>query len=103
MMRSHSLAVLAVCSLLAAPAIADDDFTGRSIGSACFGCHGAAGANRTSIPPIIHGVPAEYIESAMKAFRDGSRPATIMGRIAKGYTDEEITAMANYISSQGGN
>ena len=39
----------------------------------------------------------------MKAFRDGSRPSTIMGRIAKGYTDAEITAMANYISSQGGN
>jgi sulfide dehydrogenase cytochrome subunit len=103
MMRLHSLAVLAVCSVLAAPAMADDEFTGRSIGSACFGCHGADGANRTSIPPIIQGVPAGYIESAMKAFRDGSRPSTIMGRIAKGYTDEEIAAMANYISSQGGN
>ncbi len=102
-MRSHSLAVLAVCSMLAAPAIADDNFTGRSIGSACFGCHGATGATRTSIPPIIIGVPAEYIESAMKAYRDGSRPATIMGRIAKGYTDEEIAAVAKYISSQGGN
>lgn len=102
-MRSHSLAVLAVCSALVAPAIAEDNFTGRTIGSACFGCHGDAGANRTSIPPIIQGVPADYIVSSMKAFRDGSRPATIMGRIAKGYTDEEIDATAKYISSLGGN
>lgn len=100
MMRSHSLAVLAVCGALAAPAIAGDEFTGRTISFACFGCHGAAGATETSIPPIIVGVPADYLVSSLKEFRDGSRPSTIMGRIAKGYTDEEIAAMASYISGQ---
>jgi sulfide dehydrogenase cytochrome subunit len=39
----------------------------------------------------------------MKEFRDDSRPSTIMGRIAKGYTDEEIAAVARYLSSQGVN
>ncbi len=102
-MRLHSLAVMALCGVLASPVSAVDEFTGRTIGSACFGCHGAAGANTTSIPPIIVGVPAGYIETAMKAFRDGSRPSTIMQRIARGYTDEEISAVAGYISSQGGN
>ena len=102
-MRFHSLAALALCSLLALPATADDAFTGRSIGSACFGCHGAAGATGTSIPPIIVGVPAGYIEQSMKEFRDESRPSTIMGRIAKGYTDEEIAAVARFLTSQGRN
>jgi sulfide dehydrogenase cytochrome subunit len=100
MMISRSLAVLAICSMLAVPVIAEDEFTGRTIGSACYGCHGAAGATETSIPPIIIGVPADYIVSSLKEFRDGSRPSTIMGRIAKGYTDEEIAAVASYISSQ---
>ena len=99
-MRVHHLTVLAVCNMLAAPVLAVDEFTGRTIGSACFGCHGAAGATETSIPPIIIGVPADYIIKSMKEFRDGSRSSTIMGRIAKGYTDEEITAVASYISSQ---
>jgi sulfide dehydrogenase cytochrome subunit len=100
MMRTPGLAVLAVCSLLAVPALAEDEFTGRTIAVACYGCHGAAGATETSIPPIIVGVPADYIETSLKEFRDGSRPATIMGRIAKGYSDEEIAAVASYISSQ---
>jgi sulfide dehydrogenase cytochrome subunit len=34
----------------------------------------------------------------MKAFKSGERPATLMDRIAKGYTDEEIEAMAKYFA-----
>jgi sulfide dehydrogenase cytochrome subunit len=89
-----------MCGMLAVPVMAEDEFTGRTISFACFGCHGAAGATETSIPPIIIGVPVDYLVTSLKEFRDGSRPSTIMGRIAKGYTDEEIAAVASYISSQ---
>jgi sulfide dehydrogenase cytochrome subunit len=100
-MNGRRLVVL-LCSLCPALALGVDDLTGRSIGSACFGCHGAAGANETSIPPVIVGVPEDYIVTAMKAFRDDSRQSTIMGRIAKGYTDAEIQAVARYIAGLGG-
>jgi cytochrome c553 len=36
----------------------------------------------------------------MKMYRDGKRPATIMHQIAKGYTDEEIVALADYFAKQ---
>jgi len=36
----------------------------------------------------------------MKAYKEGTRPATIMNRIAKGYSDEEIKAMAGYFAKQ---
>jgi sulfide dehydrogenase cytochrome subunit len=36
----------------------------------------------------------------MKAYREGTRPSTIMTRIAKGYTDEDFAAMADYFSAQ---
>jgi sulfide dehydrogenase cytochrome subunit len=102
MTKSSTLAVLAMVSMIAAPLQAADEFTGRTIGSACFACHGAAGASKSSIPPIIIGVPAAYIVRQMQDFRDDKRYSTIMGRIARGYTDEEIVAVAEYISSQGG-
>jgi sulfide dehydrogenase cytochrome subunit len=55
-----------------------------------------------AIPPIILGAPTAFIESALKGFRDGSRPSTIMGRISKGYTDDDIAAVAEYLSTRGG-
>ena len=55
----------------------------------CASCHGTNGANPGLIPRI-QGRSAEYIEKAMLQFKAGERPATVMNRIAKGYTDEEI-------------
>jgi cytochrome c553 len=36
----------------------------------------------------------------MQAFRSGERPSTVMGRIAKGYSDEEIHAIAAWVAEQ---
>ncbi len=100
MNRKH-LAILTILISCCNTAFAEDNYLGRSIGSACLGCHGAGSASGAAIPPIILGAPADYIESSLKAFRDGSRPSTIMQRIAKGYTDEDIAAVAQYFSAQG--
>ena len=63
--------------------------------TACSGCHGAGGA-----VPSLMGLPAADIGAAMRAYRAGARPATVMDRIAKGFADEEIEAMAAFLSSQ---
>jgi sulfide dehydrogenase cytochrome subunit len=36
----------------------------------------------------------------MQAFRAGQMPATVMDRIAKGFTDEEIQAIAAWYAAQ---
>jgi sulfide dehydrogenase cytochrome subunit len=41
------------------------------------------------------------IISQMKAFRDGSRPSTVMIRHAKGYSDAEVEMIAKYLGIQG--
>lgn len=102
MKYARLLAITLCYAIPVAPAIAEENITGRTIGSACLGCHGAAGALETSIPPIIIGVPEGFIVSALHSFRDGSRKSTIMGRIAKGYTDAEIVAVARYFAGLGG-
>lgn len=67
------------------------------LGMTCTACHGPGGKSQGPIPSLA-GLPAEHIASAMKAFKSGERPATLMDRIAKGYTDEEIEAMAKYFA-----
>ena len=66
---------------------------------ACLSCHGPlprAGA----FPPLLT-LDADATMSAMVAFRSGARSGTIMNRIAKGYTDEEIRAIAEEVAQIG--
>jgi sulfide dehydrogenase cytochrome subunit len=63
--------------------------------TACSGCHGPARAG-ASVPPLQGQSPDDMVE-AMRAFRTGQRPATVMDRIAKGFSDEEARAIANWL------
>jgi cytochrome c553 len=36
----------------------------------------------------------------MQAFKSGQKPATVMDRIAKGFTDAEIQAIADWYAQQ---
>lgn len=61
----------------------------------CTGCHAATKGVDTPVPPLAGRNPAD-IEAAMKAFRSGERPAAVMDRIAKGFTDAEVKAIAQW-------
>jgi cytochrome c553 len=49
---------------------------------------------------MLQGREPEEIVASMQAFRTGQRPATVMDRIAKGFTDEETRAIASWVSRQ---
>jgi sulfide dehydrogenase cytochrome subunit len=89
-------AALAFCLVLTvgAPAWAQAPLAAQG----CLGCHGAGGAGSTPIAGLA-GRPAGDLVAAMAAFRAGQRPATIMTRIAKGYSEAEIAAMAAYFAA----
>ncbi|MDO8933149.1 MAG: c-type cytochrome [Rhodocyclaceae bacterium] len=94
--------------------------TAAMLSNACAGCHGTHGASAGMTMPSLAGQSKEAIVDAMKKFRgvekkdaDGkpvlnaegkpvmeSRPATIMGRLAKGYTDADIDAIGDFFSKQ---
>ena len=67
--------------------------------SACSGCHPASANPRSGLPPLI-GRNAGDIVAAMQAFRSGQRAATVMDRIAKGFSDGEIEAIAAWYAHQ---
>jgi len=66
------------------------------LAATCAGCHGPNGASGGPATPTISGFNSEYFVEVMKGFASGEVPSTIMGRIAKGYTDDEIKKMADY-------
>jgi len=67
--------------------------------SSCAGCHAVSPKAETSVPRL-NGVPAAQIVAAMQDFKSGKRPATVMDRLAKGFTDDQIKAIARWYQGQ---
>jgi sulfide dehydrogenase cytochrome subunit len=66
------------------------------LANTCAGCHGTGGASTGPATPSIAGLEEEYFVDVMNEYKSGERASTIMGRIAKGYDDGEIAAIAEY-------
>jgi len=72
----------------------------RVLAATCGACHGTEGrAAEGQAMPRLAGQSREAIATSLRAFRDGSRSATVMHQIAKGYSDEEIDALAAYFAA----
>jgi cytochrome subunit of sulfide dehydrogenase len=67
--------------------------------ASCSGCHPANASADTPVPRLA-GRDAGAIVTAMLAYRSGQRPATVMDRIAKGFSDDEIRAIAAWFVTQ---
>ncbi len=97
--------------------------TPSMLSNTCAGCHGASGVSSGPATPSIAGMSEVYFINAMLAYKYGddedkvaaaaesvgvdaddidalSRGGTIMGRIAKGYSDKEIGAMAKLFAGK---
>jgi sulfide dehydrogenase cytochrome subunit len=74
--------------------------SGTMLADTCAGCHGTDGASGGPGTPSIGGLSKAYIIELMKEFRSGNIPSTIMGRIAKGYSDDEIQKIAEHFAAK---
>jgi len=74
--------------------------SGAGMAESCATCHGLDARPRGAIPRLA-GRDAAELAQALRDFRDGRRPGTVMGRIAKGYTDAEVDAVAAAIARPG--
>ncbi|QND72626.1 c-type cytochrome [Tardiphaga robiniae] len=64
--------------------------------ASCSGCHAAT----SQAIPNIYGRDADATRSTLLAFRNGSMPATVMTRIAKGFSEDEIGSIAAWLATQ---
>lgn len=89
-----------LCTMLSAKEVSSAEITrGVMLSNSCAACHGTDGKSPGEIPSI-NGKSAEFLSQALHDFREGKRPATVMGRHASGYTDDEIELIADYFSNR---
>jgi sulfide dehydrogenase cytochrome subunit len=73
--------------------------SGEMMTHTCAACHGTLGRlGDESFMPLA-GMPASQFITTMVDFREGKRPATLMGHVAQGFNDTEIRAMAQFFAA----
>ena len=97
-----SIQLFALALLLPAlpAAAADVNLPGARLAASCFSCHGAAGVSATTALPPLAGQSKDALLTSLRAYKAGTRPATIMHQLAKGYTDEQLELIAGYYAAQ---
>jgi cytochrome subunit of sulfide dehydrogenase len=94
-------ATIAATAPMVAHAQSPDALYVKSLAATCANCHGTDGRTAEgSAVPGLAGMPREYMLRQLQAFRDGSRPATVMHQIAKGFSEPQLVQIAGYLSAQ---
>ena len=92
-----TVAALLSLSIGQAPAAGPADAPPGAL--ACSGCHPTARFVDTTVTRLVNRNPADIV-AAMQGFKSGQLPGTVMGRIAKGFTDDEVKAIATWYGQQ---
>lgn len=71
----------------------------RSWAAACANCHGTNGRSATGGDSLA-GSDRERLLDTLLAFKSGAKPAIIMQQLTKGYTDEQLAAIAGWFAAQ---
>ncbi|MEY4653429.1 MAG: hypothetical protein RI884_2010 [Pseudomonadota bacterium] len=96
----HSLAAIALLAAAAGThAQAVDPLQARSWAASCASCHGTVGQAQPGMPSLA-GQSKDDLVRKMQDYKAGRLPATLMHQLAKGYTDEQIEAIAAYFAAQ---
>jgi cytochrome subunit of sulfide dehydrogenase len=85
--------------LVLAPAQAASPSQAQSWAATCATCHGSSGRAAGWLKPIA-GLPVEQHLQMLAGFADGSRPATVMHQIVRGYDADQLRAIAEYFATQ---
>jgi len=99
LVRAACIAILAGAAMIlpAKSSVAADAATSVLAGS-CANCHGTDGRSPGPIPPIA-GMPFAVLKAQLESFRAGeTQGATVMTRIAKGFTEAELQTLARHFA-----
>ena len=106
--RASALLCLAFAMTASSPALAATD-SGAALraqdvavlAASCANCHGPDGHSTGGIP-TLRDLPESYLQQRLQAFKAGTaKDATVMTRLAKGYDDEQLKALAQWFSKKG--
>lgn len=95
----HLWAGLGLCAVGAVASAQTNSAQIRSWAASCANCHGTNGKAQPGIESLA-GMSATDMVKKMSEFKAGTRPATIMHQLSKGYSDEQIASIAAYFAAQ---
>jgi cytochrome c553 len=95
-LMKHSGPVLALAMMTSVTSASAQQDVARAWAAGCLTCHQPT----VRALPVLHGQSRGALVSKMRAFRDGTRNGTVMPQIAKGYTDAQIVAIADWFAAQ---
>lgn len=88
-----------VWGLAAGSAFAGSETEVEAIALNCVTCHTNAPSSEMAVIPDLQRSKRSDLRQALLAFKYGQRPATLMPRLVKGYRDDELAAVADYLGS----
>jgi cytochrome c553 len=77
----------------------DDPEKAAQLATPCAACHEADGVPANPMYPILAGQHEDYLERALKQYRDGGRQNPIMNGLAANLSDEDIEALAAHFAA----
>ncbi|MGQ2907279.1 MAG: c-type cytochrome [Aliihoeflea sp.] len=96
---NKALLLAGMLGLWTSGALADDPAEGRKVAARCQACHGIDGIAKLPIAPNLAGESAGYLETQLKAFKDGKRENAMMTVVVKDLTAEQIADVAAWYES----
>lgn len=81
-------------------ALVGDPVAGRKMAAACAACHGVDGNASDPNTPSLAGEDPEYLVTATKSYRDGTRDYLMMKHPVESLSDQDIENLAAFYSSQ---
>jgi len=88
------------CFVMSQPAVANEQSNVDDLAKACLTCHGQKGISTNTIYPNLAGQKQGYLTKEIKAFRDGKRNNPLMLPFVGTLSDDDITQLAHYFSTQ---
>jgi cytochrome subunit of sulfide dehydrogenase len=98
-MNNRLILALAMSGLLSAPAFAAQDKT-AALADTCNNCHGVNGVSVGESMPSIGGLSETYLKTVMLQWKSGERYSATMGRLIKGYSEQQIADLAKFFAAK---
>ena len=100
MKMKHLLTAAAWLALSGLAQAQIDPLQARSLAASCAACHGTDGRALPAMISLAGSNKDDMVRKMQDYKADRVPAATIMHQLAKGYTDEQIAAIAGYFAAQ---
>jgi cytochrome c553 len=100
MKMKHLLTAAAWLALSGLAQAQIDPLQARSLAASCAACHGTDGRALPAMISLAGSNKDDMVRKMLDYKADRVPAATIMHQLAKGYTDEQIAAIAGYFAAQ---